>query len=55
MWQEIIVGLCVLAAGIFLVRHWLFPGKKSSNCGGCNNCDTNKPARCNNTSEGKPS
>lgn len=46
MWQEIIVGFCVLAALAFLLRRWL-PNRKSagcdSGCGGCgsaSNCST---------------
>ncbi|MBU2952684.1 FeoB-associated Cys-rich membrane protein [Marinobacter sp. F3R08] len=41
MWQDIIVGACVLAAVVFLVRQWL-PGmsKKTSGCGGCNGCSS---------------
>lgn len=41
MWQEIIVGVCVLAALIFLIRRWLFPAaQKSASCGGCGGCNT---------------
>lgn len=54
MWQEIIVGMCVLAAAYFVLRQWLPMGKKkSSGCGGCGsgnsscstekNCDTPEP------------
>ncbi|MCL1482336.1 MULTISPECIES: FeoB-associated Cys-rich membrane protein [unclassified Marinobacter] len=41
MWQNIIVGLCVLAAVVFVARQWI-PGlgKKSSDCGGCNGCSS---------------
>lgn len=39
MWQEIIVGICVLAATAFLFRHWFL--KKNDSCGGCNNCSSN--------------
>jgi len=49
MWQEIIVGICVLAAAYFVLRQWLPIGKKkSSGCGGCgsangsNSCTTAK-------------
>ena len=51
MWQEIIVGLCVLAAAVFLVRRWLpaFSAKNSSACGGCGGCDTAKS--CSNPAE----
>lgn len=57
MWQEIIVGICVLAAGYFVLRQWLpFANKKSSGCGGCGtggsgssctatkSCDTSEPS-----------
>jgi hypothetical protein len=50
MWQEIIVGICVLTALLFLIRRWLFPAtQKSASCGGCNNCS---PAtdKCGNSS-----
>lgn len=42
MWQEIIVGLCVLGALIFLARRWLPGGKKKAgDCGsGCGSCST---------------
>lgn len=46
MWQEIVVGICVLAAVIFLLRHWLGLGKKSSACGGCSNCDKTSDKSC---------
>ena len=51
MWQEVIVGLCVLAAAVFLVRRWLpaFTNKNSSACGGCGGCDTAKS--CSNPAE----
>ncbi|AKO53492.1 hypothetical protein ABA45_14575 [Marinobacter psychrophilus] len=41
MWQNIIVGLCVLAAVVFVARRWI-PGlgKKSSGCGSCNGCSS---------------
>lgn len=47
MWQEIIVGICVLAAAYFVLRQWLpFGNKKSSGCGSCNttsnSCNTHK-------------
>lgn len=38
-WQEAIVGICVIAAALFLARRWIFPSaKKSSACGGCGGC-----------------
>jgi hypothetical protein len=41
MWQEIIVGLIVLAALIFLARQWLpFAKKSTGSCGGCGGCST---------------
>ena len=48
MWQELIVGLCVIGALDFLVRRWLPVVKKKptdcgSGCGGCastNTCQT---------------
>lgn len=48
MWQNIIVGICVLAAVFFVARQWL-PGlgKKSSTCGGCNGC-SDTAASCGN-------
>lgn len=48
MWQEIIVGLCVLAAVVFLAKRWL-PVFKSSKVGcdsGCGSCGTTTP-NCN--------
>ncbi len=39
MWQEVIVGVCVLGAVLFLLRRWVMPGKKSASCGGCSGCD----------------
>jgi hypothetical protein len=52
LWQEMIVGICVLAAVIFLVRRWLFPSaKKSAACGGCGGCDKTSDASCSNPTE----
>lgn len=44
MWQEIIVGLCVLAALAFVLRRYLPLGNKkaASGCAGCNGCDSKK-------------
>jgi len=44
MWQEVIVGLCVITAAAFLARRWLpfFVSKNTSACGGCGGCDTAK-------------
>ncbi len=47
-WQEIIVGSCVLAAAIFLLRRWFFSPKKSAACGGCSGCDKTAPSSCGN-------
>lgn len=50
MWQEIIVGICVVFAVVFLVRRWLVPtAKKSASCGGCGGCGTAK--QCSNPEE----
>ena len=43
MWQEVIVGLIVLLALAFLVRHYFFGKKKTGACGGCSGC-SNKPS-----------
>lgn len=52
MWQEIIVGICVLLAVIFLVRRWFFPAaKKSAACGGCGGCETTSTSSCTNPVE----
>lgn len=51
-WQELIVGICVLAAVVFLVHRWLFPSaKKSAACGGCGGCDKTSDASCSNPTE----
>ena len=49
-WQELIVGLCVLAAVIFLARRWFFSPKKTG-CGGCGGCDKTSDASCTNPGE----
>jgi len=51
MWQEMIVGACVIAAVIFLLRRWLpvFGAKSSGSCGSCGGCDTAKS--CSNPNE----
>ena len=46
MWQEVIVGLCVLTAVVFLLRRWFFTPKKPTACGGCNQCDTPSKTTC---------
>jgi hypothetical protein len=49
MWQEIVVGVCVCTAVIFLVRRWFFnPVKKSAACGGCGGCDKTSESSCGN-------
>lgn len=55
MWQELIVGICVLAAVIYLARRWLFPSaKKSAACGGCGGCAKTSESSCVNPSEKTP-
>jgi hypothetical protein len=55
MWQEIIVGLCVVGAALFLLRRWFFAPKKSLACGGCNGCDKPGNTNCDTPPErGKP-
>lgn len=51
MWQEIIVGLCVIIAFAFLARRWLpFFKKKSAGCDtGCGGCAG--PTQCHNPDE----
>ncbi|MBK8188642.1 MAG: FeoB-associated Cys-rich membrane protein [Cellvibrio sp.] len=48
MWQELIVGACVLMAAIFLIRHWFFNQRKN-NCGGCSSCDKKPETKCHST------
>ncbi len=51
-WQETIVGICVIAAVVFLIRRWLFPSaKKSAACGGCGGCDKTTASSCTNPTE----
>ncbi|WP_039914768.1 FeoB-associated Cys-rich membrane protein [Cellvibrio mixtus] len=45
-WQEIVVGVCVLGAAIFLLRRWIFPGKKAAGCGGCSGCAKTTDSGC---------
>ena len=55
MWQELIVGICVLAAAIFLVRRWIFPSaKKSAACGGCSGCAKTSESSCATPADKKP-
>jgi hypothetical protein len=59
MWQEIIVGICVLAAAYFVLRQWLPMGKKkTSGCGGCgtgsSNCTTAASTDSNSAGTSKP-
>ncbi|MDO8343911.1 MAG: FeoB-associated Cys-rich membrane protein [Cellvibrio sp.] len=54
-WQEVIVGICVITAVIFLVRRWIFSSaKKSAACGGCGGCDKTSDASCSNPAEKTP-
>ncbi|HSC68317.1 MAG TPA: FeoB-associated Cys-rich membrane protein [Cellvibrio sp.] len=54
-WQEVIVGVCVLTAVIFLVRRWIFPSaKKSAACGGCSGCAKTSESSCANPVEKQP-
>ena len=46
MWQEVIVGACVLAAVAFLLKRWFFAPKKPTACGGCSQCDTPSKTSC---------
>jgi hypothetical protein len=49
MWQEVIVGVCVIAAAFFLARRWIFPPtKKAAGCGGCGGCDKTSTSSCSN-------
>lgn len=50
-WQELIVGICVITAVIFLARRWLFAPKKSAACGGCGGCDKTSESSCKNPTE----
>jgi hypothetical protein len=50
MWQEVIVGICVLGAVIFLLRRWFFSPKKSA-CGGCSGCEKTSESSCSNPLE----
>lgn len=59
MWQEIIVGLCVFAAIVFLAWRWLpIKRKKTSGCdSGCGSCGSAKtcsttPAKSGDTKPG---
>lgn len=38
MWQEILVGIAVIAAILFLARRYLPMGKKKDGCGSCDGC-----------------
>lgn len=46
MWQEIVVGVCVAGAALFLLRRWIFPGKKATGCGGCSGCAKTSESSC---------
>lgn len=53
MWQEIIVGILVVAAFYYVVRQWLpFGKKKAGSCSGCSSCNTTKS--CTNPAEKSP-
>ena len=39
MWQEIIVGLCIFAAFLFVVRQY-WPGRKKKSAGNCDHCSS---------------
>jgi hypothetical protein len=53
MWQEIIVGICVIAAFAFLAHRWLpFFKKKTAGCDtGCGGCSTTSTSSCSNPQE----
>jgi hypothetical protein len=38
MWQEIIVGICVVAAVLFLLKRWWPFGRSKSSCNSCGSC-----------------
>ncbi len=47
MWQEILVGVMVLAAVAFLARRfWPKSAGGTGSCGGCNSCDAPKKKSC---------
>lgn len=48
MWQELIVGVIVVAAFVFLTRRWLpFLQKKTVGCStGCGSCGTGSDKSC---------
>ncbi len=50
-WQEVIVGVCVLSAAVFLLRRWFFSPKKSAACGGCSGCAKTPESSCANPTE----
>lgn len=51
-WQEVIVGVCVIAAALFLARRWIFPSaRKSAGCGGCGGCAKTSDSSCANPAE----
>ena len=55
MWQEIIVGACVVVAFLFLARSWLpFFKKKAAGCDtGCGGCSST--SSCSNPQEKRTS
>lgn len=43
MWQEILVGICVVAALLFVLKRYIPIGKKDSvACNGCSGCSDKK-------------
>lgn len=38
MWQEIIVGVCVLTATAFVLRRYVWMSKAAKQGGGCSSC-----------------
>lgn len=50
-WQEVIVGVCVVCAAVFLLRRWVFPGKKAASCGGCSGCAKTSESSCSNPAD----
>lgn len=47
MWQEVIVGICVLVALVFVLRKYVFKDRPASgSCDGCNNGCGRQDKRC---------
>jgi hypothetical protein len=55
MWQEIVVGICVLTALLFVLRRYLPTGfmgkKKNAACDGCSGCGDKKGCSSTGTEE----